>query len=345
MKTTTQHKDLSSRGDKAALFSFTTKQKLEIRITNLGAAIISVRYPDRYGSQGEVVAGFENINQYLHEHPFFGVTVGRFANRIAKGRFQINSQTYNLPLNNGPNHLHGGPRGFHTRLWDYELEAGKDHARLKLSYLSPHLEEGYPGNLQVTTTYVINDDNTLQITWEATTDQSTHVNLTNHTYFNLFGFKKTIEEHHLQLSAQEYLELNSHQIPTGKILPCSDPAFNFTKLSRLSDCGVPRKQELDHCFVLDAKRPVDKAAAILYDKDSGRRLQLWCSQPGIQVYTSNFLDGSFRGHNGACYMKHSAICLETQHFPDTPNQPHFPTTLLHPKDKYQHMVKYKFDVL
>jgi len=344
MKAHTQIKNLAHKGERAAIFTFTTKQQLEISITNQGAGIVSVRYPDRYGSIDEVVCGFEDLNLYLHEHPYFGVTVGRFANRIARGQFQINGQTYNLPLNNGPNHLHGGAGGFHTRLWDYELETGKDSARLKLSYISPHLEEGYPGNLRATTTYVINDDNTVQISWEATTDQTSHVNLTNHSYFNLGGFKKTIEGHYLQLCAHEYLELNPHQIPTGKILPCNNIAFNFKKLTRLSDSGVPVKQELDHSFVLDPKRPADKSAAILYDKDSGRRLQLWCSQPGIHVYTSNFLDGSFRGHKGVCYIKHSAICLETQHFPDTPNQPHFPSTLLNPTDKYHHTVKYKFDV-
>lgn len=344
MKAHTQIIDLASKKAKAAIFTFTTRRQLEIRITNLGAAIVSVRFPDRYGETDEVVAGFEDLNLYLQEHPYFGVTVGRFANRIASGMFQINDQTYHLPLNNGSNHLHGGPGGFHARLWDYKLETRHDSARLELSYFSQHLEEGYPGNLRVTTSYLITDDNTVQVSWEATTDQATHVNLTNHSYFNLCGFKKTIEEHYLQLSANMYLELNPDQIPTGKFLACSNTALDFMKLTRLSDRGVPAKQELDHCFVLDKNRTDDQPAAILFDKESGRRLQIWCSQPGIQVYTSNSLDGSLKGHQGVCYTKHSAICLETQHFPNTPNQNHFPLTLLNPLDTYQQSVKYKFDV-
>ncbi|MFN3556536.1 MAG: aldose epimerase family protein [Bacteroidales bacterium] len=328
----------------AMLFQFKTSNGLQIRISNFGAAIISVKYPDKSGNSEEVTAGFPQLGPYLQGHPYFGVVVGRFANRIAGGTFSIDGKPYSLACNNGPNHLHGGPQGFHTKLWDYSLLEKQDEAHLTLRYFSPDMEEGYPGNMEAEVTYVVADNNKVDICYKAQTDQATHVNLTNHAYFNLSGFRENIQNHCLKLHASHYLEINEHQIPTGKLIPCQDTPMDFSKNSKLANQGMPVMQELDHCFVLEEDRDWQTLpAAVLHHPQSGRRIQVFCSQPGIQVYTSNFLDGSLRGHNGMAYAKHSAICLETQHFPDSPNQPHFPSTLLLPGQQYNQTTRMIFD--
>ncbi len=315
-----------------------------VRITNYGGIITSMEMPGRDGRRQEITAGFDSLAPYLGNHPHFGVIVGRFANRIANGSFTIEGKEYFLPANNGPNHLHGGSGGFHTKLWDHLMETFDDHAVLRLKYNSPHLEAGYPGNLEAEVTYTVSDDNSMEVVFHATTDRATHVNLTGHAYFNLGGFAETIGSHRLMLNADQYLELDDVQIPTGRMLNCRGTNFYFRQPVRLAENKVPAELELDHCFVLNDQRSPDEAAAMLHHEASGRRLRIYTTQPGIQVYTSNSLDGSTRGHGGIAYLKHHAICLETQHFPDTPNHNNFPSTLLKPGNQYHHTTRYVFDV-
>ncbi len=331
-------------GREVYLFGFACKNGLIVKITNYGGIITSIQMPGRDGRKEELTTGFDSLEPYLGDHPNFGVIVGRFANRIANGRFAIDGKEYHLPVNNGPNHLHGGPDGFHSQLWGYTLDTQNDRAVLKLSLTSPHMDAGYPGRLETQVTYTVFDDNRLRMDFHATTDQATHVNLTGHAYFNLGGFSETIEGHQLMLNAHQYLELDDVQIPTGRKRNCRGTAFDFRKPARLSDNRVPHAYEMDHCFVLDEDRGPGTAAAMLCHEASGRRLKVFTTQPGIQVYTSNFLDGSISGHNGISYQKHHAICLETQHFPDAPNQPAFPSTLLRPGETYQHSIQYVFDL-
>lgn len=326
-------------GRQARLFTFETTSGLAICITNYGGIITSIKMPDQFGNSEEITAGFPNLEDYLNDHPYFGVIAGRFANRIARGKFEINGKKYSLPINNGPNHLHGGPQGFHTRLWHYEINEKPDRVSIRLTYTSPHLEMGYPGNLKAIVEYTVFENNVLQINFEAETDLPTHVNLTNHAYFNLSGFKNDVFAHKLFVNADQYLELDETQIPTGQMLPCADNAFDY--LAANENMSFVR-EPVDHCFVLKADRNQEQPAALLFHPGSGRQIKLFCTQPGIQVYTGNFLDGSLSGHNGVAYGKHQAICLETQHFPDTPNQAHFPSTLLNPGEIYHHSSNFVF---
>jgi len=322
-------------GREAKLFSFKTSNGLSVSISNYGGIITSIKAPDKHGSPDEICAGFSSINDYIKGHPHFGVVVGRYANRIAKGRFTINGQTYTLPINNGPNHLHGGDNGFHTKLWDYKIEKHKAFTSLILSYKSPHLEAGYPGNLIVTITYIIYNENKINIKFKAQTDAPTHVNLTSHSYFNLSGFKEDILKHKLKVNATKYLEVDKNQIPTGQMIPVKNTPFDFCELTNIGDNLSEIPEGIDHCYVLNSSDEMSQAAAMLYHKASGRTLTIFCTQPGLQVYTANALDGSLTGHNNTPYHKHSAICLEMQHFPDTPNKSSFPTTLLTPESTYE----------
>ena len=329
-------------GSNVSLFTFEAEKGLKVKITNYGGIITSIEVPDKNGKFDEIVAGFPTLEQYLAGHPHFGVIVGRFANRIANGKFTIDHHEYCLPINNGVNHLHGGDSGFHTKLWNYELFEQKGCAKLKLNIVSPHLDEGYPGNLEVSVTYIIYDNNELHIDFSALTDEPTHVNLTSHSYFNLNGFKNDISDHKLVLDAYAYLPVDEHQIPTGKIERCDETPFDFSKPYSLGKKIDSIAGGVDHCFALKQPRSLTKPAAKLLHEESGRWLKVYCTQPGIQVYTGNSLDGSLVGHNGNCYQKHSAVCLETQHFPDSPNKPNFPITILMPDEEYSHQVRLAF---
>ncbi len=325
-------------GREARLFTVLCTNGFSVGITNYGATLTSIKMPDRSGKTAEIIAGFPNLDGYLAPHPYFGATVGRFANRIAGAKFTINNTEYLLPSEHEFYQLHGGACGFHSRLWDYSLEEGEDYAVVSLSYLSPHLEEGYPGNLSAEVTYTVYDDNRLEIEFSALTDKPTHVNLTNHAYFNLSGFAEGLTGHKLTLNAAQYLELDQHQLPTGKYLPVQGAKFDFSTPIALN----PDETELDFCFILNPPAP-GEASAFLYHAGSGRKMAVFTTQPGIQVYTSNFLDGSLCGHGGKCYEKHSAICFETQHFPDSPNQQTFPSTLLNPDEKYHQKTIFVFE--
>ncbi len=345
MKTSTQLFGVLPNGKEVQIFNFEYTNGLSIQICDFGASITSIIAPDKQGKTEEITAGFPTLESYLHDHPFLGVTVGRFANRIREGRFTIEGKTYNLPINNGPNHLHGGPGGFHTKLWKSQLQTSQNTAILRLCYSSPHMDQGYPGNLSCAVTYTMKEPNILEISYEAQSDATTHVNLTNHAYFNLGGFQKTIGDHHLKLNASHYLELDTHQIPTGNKIPCANTPFDFSTFQPLQKALDNISGGLDHCFVLH-QSPSSKQQpdAILSYKPSGRFLEIYTSQPGIQVYTGNFLDGKLSGHNNTSYHQHSAICLETQHFPDSPNQPGFPSTLLNAGETYHEKNTWVFGI-
>ena len=311
-----------------------------IGITNYGATLTSIKMPDRNGHSAEIIAGFPDLEDYVSPNPYFGATVGRFANRIAGAKFTIDEIVFPLSSDNPFYQLHGGEGGFHSRIWDYSLEEGDDYATVCLSYLSPHLEDGYPGNLSAEVTYTLFNDNRLEIEFSALTDKTTHVNLTNHAYFNLSGFAEGLKNHQLFVNADQYLELDQHQVPTGKFLPLQLTDFDFHIPASLN----PEKVELDFCFVLNPSKFPESPSAILSHPGSGRKMTVFTTQPGMQVYTSNFLDGSLYGHEGRCYQKYSAVCLETQHFPDSPNQPSFPSTLLKPGEKYRQKTIFAFEI-
>jgi aldose 1-epimerase len=343
MKTRISTFGLMPGGDEVKLFTFETKKGLEISITNYGGIITSVIMPDKHSNREEITAGFPTLSDYLKGHPHFGVIVGRFANRIAKGSFAIEGEIFSLPINNGLNHLHGGDNGFHVKLWDYDFEEKNDSASLKLTYLSPHLEEGYPGNLEVSVIYTVNDNNELAIDFFAKTDTATHVNLTSHGYFNLSGFKNNIFDHHLYVNSDKYVEVDETQIPTGKLIPSSNFPFDFSTSKQL-ECGIKSiPGGIDHCYVLNKDKSFKAPAAILTHEESGRKLIVYCTHPGLQVYTGNSLDGSEKGHNGIVYHKNWAICMEMQHLPDSPNQPSFPSTLLKPGETYHQKAKLVFE--
>jgi len=331
-----------NNGKEVKLFTFESAKGLSISISNYGGIITSILMPDICGTIKEICAGFDSLEEYLDEHPHFGVIVGRYANRIAKGRFTINDKEYELPINNGANHLHGGNNGFHTKLWDYRIEREDNIASLVLHYQSKHLEEGYPGNLDITVTYRVTDDNALHINFSAKTDKPTHINLTSHGYFNLSGFDDNIMNHKLMINADRYLETDESLIPTGTLLECDNTPLYFRQFRRLGDSILPTSGGIDHCFELLNNGSIDSLAAILKHKPSGRSISVYTTQPGLQLYTGNSLDGSIKGHNGTIYNKQDAVCLETQHFPDTPNQSNFPSTLLKPMEEYRHEVKYVF---
>ncbi len=332
-------------GEQAKLFCFETDNGMRVKITNYGGIITSIEVPDRNGKSEEITAGFPSLDKYLQGHPHFGVIVGRFANRIANGRFRIFGKEYSLPINNGPNHLHGGNEGFHTKLWNYELQHSEQHAKLILTYISKHHEEGYPGNLRVTIVYTIHNSNRINITFQAKTDAHTHVNLTSHCYFNLSGFRGTIHDHTLFVNANHYLEVNENLIPTGELIPVVNSPFDLTSPKRLSSCLELLSDGFDHCFALNDPGYQSPLCAKLSHEESGRTMSVFCSQPGLQVYTGNSLDGTHIGHNNTAYIKHGAICLETQHFPNTPNQRSFPSTLLTPGETYLHEATLSFGII
>jgi len=297
-----------------------------------------------------VVLGYDSLNHYLHNNEaFFGALIGRYGNRIAKGKFSLGGKSYQLPINNAPNSLHGGPKGFHNQLWDANQP---DSQTLVLTYVSKDLEEGYPGNLSVKVTYQLTEDNSLKIAYSATTDQPTVVNLTNHAYFNLNGAGSgTINDHLLMINADQYTPVDSTLIPTGKLAPVAGNPFDFRKARPIGDSLEIKNEQLkngkgyDHNFALN--RTADKGlqlAATVYGPKTGILMEVLTVEPGIQFYGGNFLDGTLVGKQGKAYAFRTAFCLETQHFPDAPNQPAFASTVLVPGKTYETNSVYKFSV-
>ncbi|PSL24481.1 aldose epimerase family protein [Chitinophaga ginsengisoli] len=316
-----------------------------VALINLGATITAIYTPDKTGVQKNIVAGFSDPLDYLHNPAYFGSTVGRYANRIASGRIIIAGTEYQLPINNDGNHLHGGFDGFHTKVWQViQCNQTEEEASVLMEYTSPEGEEGYPGNLITQVLYMLDNENQLHIRYTAYTDKATPVSLTNHSYFNLTGFEQpSVTEHLLTINARTYTEKAENNVPTGNILPIAGTPLDFTHPTRIGEHihELPADQGYDHNYVL---QPGEGPAAVLEDPHSGRRLRVFTDQPGIQVYSANYWDGSIFGQQGFPYLKHGAVALETQAFPDSPNHAHFPDTILLPGDIYRRHTIFAFDV-
>ncbi|HEV3273141.1 MAG TPA: aldose epimerase family protein [Candidatus Methylacidiphilales bacterium] len=333
-------------GQLVTLYTLTNKNGVSVSIMNYGATIVKILTPDRHGKLGDIVLGFDKFSPYPKLSPYFGATVGRYANRIAKGRFQLGKTVYQLPINNGPNALHGGLRGFDKRIWKVE-PVESDVPALRFSRLSPDGEEGYPGNLFASVTFSLNDNNELRISYEATTDKPTIINLTNHSYFNLSG-GGTVRGDILTIHADAFTPVDATLIPTGEIKNVEGTPWD---LRTPTPIGLHLKETggnpvgYDHNFILNKGLFSDwSLAAEVYDPKSGRTLKVSTDQPGIQFYSGNFLDGSITGADGNVYYQYDAFCLETQHFPDSPNHDNFPSTVLNPGDTYKTSTVYAFGV-
>ena len=324
---------------------YTLKSKaVEVRIMTYGGIVVSLKAPDKSGKVSDIVLGYDTLEGYLSGNKaYFGAIVGRYANRIAKGRFTVDGVSYQLPTNDGPNALHGGTRGFDKLVW----KAKQIPNGVELSHVSPDGDMGYPGTLTARVRYTL-QENTLRIEYTATTDKATVVNLTNHSYFNLHGQGNgTILDHELKINASHYTPVDPTLIPTGEIAPVEGTPFDFRKMTTIgarineSDEQLKRAKGYDDNWVLDNQGQFAKAAE-LYDPSSGRVLQVWTDQPGIQFYTGNFLDGTIKGKNGNVYPYRSGMCLETQHYPDSPNQKSFPSAELAPGKTYHTVTEFRF---
>jgi len=328
-------------GTVVSLYTLTNANGLVAKVTNYGTIITELHVPDRQGKLGDVVLGFDDFAPYLKEHPFFGATVGRVANRIARGRFTLNGRTYTLAVNNVPNHLHGGLKGFDKKLWKAETLAG---AAVRFSYTSPDGEEGYPGTLSVTVTMTLTDANELRLDYAATTDKPTPVNLTNHSFFNLAGTGNALG-HELMIAADHYTPTNNALIPTGEIKPVKGTPLDFTTLQPIGARLAQLHNDpigYDTNYVLNSGGKSLALAARVCEPGSGRVMEVHTTQPGVQLYTANFLDGSLTGKRGVAYQRHDALCLETQHFPDSVNHPVFPSVILRPGEAYHQTTIFKF---
>jgi aldose 1-epimerase len=332
-------------GTAVDIYTLTNKAGLEARIMTYGAILVSLKVPDRRGVLADVNLGFDTLEGYLGTHPYFGAIIGRYGNRIAKARFTLDGIEYRLAANNNANTLHGGIKGFDKVVWTAEPVESGGGPGLKLTYLSKDMEEGYPGNLSVTVVYTLTDVNALEIGYEATTDKATVLNLTNHAYWNLKGEGRgDILGHVLQLEADKITAVDSasNLIPTGELVPVAGTPFDFTAPHTIGERIAKVEGGYDHNFVLRAGGGTMVMAAHVEEPESGRIMEVWTDQPGIQLYTGNFLDGSVVGKGGHAYAKHAAFCLETQHFPDSPNHPNFPSTVLRPGEVYRTVSVYRF---
>lgn len=334
-------------GSTAQLFTLRNADGMEVKITNYGGIVTSIKVPDRHGVLGDVVLGYDSLDGYLASTPYFGAIVGRYANRIAKGRFTLDGATYKLAVNNGPNSLHGGLRGFDKALWKARVANTKAGPALELSYLSRDMEEGYPGNLRVTARYTLTPDDSLRLELTARTDRATVVNLTQHSYFNLAG-KGTILDDRVFIDADRFTPVDATQIPTGELRRVDGTPFDFRKPTavgaRIGDADEQLKfgGGYDHNYVLNKKPGELKLAARVTDPSSGRVLEVSTTEPGLQFYTGNSLDGTITGKGGWTYQRRDALCLEAQHFPDSPNHPDFPSTVLRPGQVYRNMIVFHF---
>lgn len=343
-----------SDGRPARLFTLQLPNGLQADITEYGGTLVRLLVPDRTGRLDDVVLGFNSVGAYEAHSSYFGCLVGRFANRIGGGRFQLEGRTHQLATNNVPAgrpcHLHGGPGGFHRALWSATPIAADGQPALRLNHLSPDGDEGYPGNLSVTVVYTLRAPGDLVIDYQATCDRPTPLNLTHHAYFDLHGEGRgDILDHELTLRASRFTPVDAGQIPTGELAPVAGTPFDFRSTVRIGKQIVITHPQLangggfDHNFVLDAGQPTTPAlAAVVFEAQSGRRMEVLTTEPGIQFYSGNFLDGTLTGKSGHAYAHRSALCLETQHFPDSPNQPAFPDTILRPGQVFRSSTIYRF---
>jgi len=323
------------------LFTF-TNGKITVKLINYGGIITSLLVPDKQGKIDDVVLGFKTLKEYQKKNPYFGALIGRYCNRIAKGKFTINGIEYNLAINDGDNHLHGGKIGFDKVIWRAE-EIKKNHeVGVRLTYISKDMEEGYPGDLDVTVDYILNKNNELTILYEAICDKLTVINFTHHSYFNLAGEGKSdILNHKLMINADRFTSVDSGSIPTGELLTVKETAMDFTASDTIGSRIKKVKGGYDHNYVLNKDRDFSLAAKV-YEPESGRTMEVLTTEPGLQFYSGNYLDGTLKGKSGKLYEKHFGFCLEAQHFPDSPNHPEFPGTLLKPGEIYRQKTVYKF---
>lgn len=337
--------------DSIKLYTLKNENDMTVKITNYGAIITSIVVPDNNGQLADIALGYNRVEDYINavDKPYFGAIVGRYGNRIAQGEFTLDGETYSLAKNNGPNHLHGGVIGFDKVVWDAKFIRKKN--KLKLSYLAKDKEEGYPGNLSIAVTYTLTDDNTIVVDYHATSDKATPVNLTQHTYFNLKGEGEgTVLDHELMLSAKHYTPVDETLIPTGEMPAVAGTPFDFTTAKAIGRDVNQTHEQLefglgyDHNWVLDKSGQADELtlAARVYEPSSGRVMEIHTTEPGIQFYGGNFLDGRLKGKSGKPYVFRGGFCLETQHYPDSPNQPDFPTTILQPGDEYKSQTTFHF---
>ena len=331
-------------GKEVVKYTLKNNRGMEVDIIGFGAIVTAIRFPDRNREPGDVVLGFDTLEEYLGDHPYMGAMVGRVCNRVGRASFELDGRIYRLRANEGANQLHGGKKGFDKQVWTAHSLKTPDQASLLLAYESPDGEEGYPGTLMVEVEYSLNDRNELGIAIRAKTDKPTHVNLTNHSYFNLNNCEGSIRGHELMIAADRITELDQESIPTGEILPVENTPYDF----RLStDIGARIDQvapgyDINYVLAMESRQLTRVAA--LYDPASGRSMEVLTTLPGVQLYTSNHVNG-IRGKAGKIYQKHSAVCLETQYFPDSPNQIHFPSTALLPGEEFSAHTVYRFSTI
>ena len=338
-------------GKETDLYILRNSEGNEVAISNYGGALVAIMVPDRNGNRANVIQGHDNINDIVNSpEPYLSTLIGRYGNRICKGRFQLHGKEYQLPINNGPNSLHGGLKGFNAKVWD-ALQMN-DHT-LVLKYVSPYGEEGFSGEMRTTVVYSFTDDNELVIEYMATTNKKTIINLTSHGFFSLAGIANptpTIENLECEINADFYIPIDNTSIPTGEILRVEGTPFDFRKPKTVGqDIDADNEQikngaGYDHCFVLNKKEESELSfAARIKEPVSGRIMEVYTTEPGVQVYTDNWADG-YKGQNGATFPRRSAICFEAQHFPDSPNRPYFPSVVLNPGEQYTQKTVYRFAV-
>ena len=338
-------------GKEVTKYNLKASSGFSVSVIDYGGIITSIMMPGKNGELGDVVLGYENVEKYVEGSPYFGALIGRYGNRIAKGKFSLDGEDYQLAVNNGVNHLHGGTKGFDKVLWSVREETTEDYVKLTLTRTSPDMEEGYPGNLAVEVDYIVKDEATLELHYRATTDKKTIVNLTNHSYFNFSGGQESILDHELTLNASRYLPVDSTLIPTGELAAVENTPFDFKKAKKIrTDIDQDNEQlrfgaGFDHCWVTSATSSNEmRFIARLYHEKSSRQMEIFSTEPAIQFYSGNFLDGSNIGKKNITYHHRWGLCLETQHFPDSPNQPGFPAVILEPGEKYVTSTKMIFSL-
>ncbi len=350
-KTEMQKEDYgtTSDGEKVAQYTLTNENGMEVKIITYGGRITSLKAPNKNDEFENVVLGFDSLEQYTKDNPFFGALIGRFGNRIANGKFALDGEEYTLAQNDGQNHLHGGEKGFDKVVWTVDDASANS---LSLSYISEDMEEGYPGTLETTVVYTLTEDNALEVDYNATTDKKTVLNLTQHAYFNLSGdFSETILDHKIEINADEFLPVNETLIPTGELKDVAGTPFDFREAKTVEQHIEEKNEQLergkgyDHCWVLNEQDSGMRFAASAYHEESGRMLEVHTNEPGIQFYSGNFLDGTLPQADGeGNYGHRSGFCLETQHYPDSPNQEGFPSVVLEPGETYTSKTSFKFSV-
>ncbi|MDD8020780.1 MAG: galactose mutarotase [Acidobacteriota bacterium] len=330
------------QGQPVKFFQLENDGGLRATVMSYGATLVSLHVPDGQGRLEDIVLGFDSLTGYLGPNPYMGATIGRYANRIARGRFVLENKEYQLTINDGPNHLHGGEKGFDKVIWQAEPFGQPAGAGVKFSYFSPDGEEGYPGNVSCQVTYLLTNGQELEISYQATADRSTHLNLTNHSYFNLSGeAKDNILDHELQIMASAYTPIDKNLIPTGEIKPVAGTPFDFSRAVKIGERINEVLPGYDNNYVLAGHGRVSLAARV-FEPESGRLLEVLTSEPGLQFYSGNFLDNTIKGKSGRTYERWGAFCLETQHFPDSPNKLQFPSTVLKPGEIFESRTVFRF---